>query len=70
MTKLTADEPCIVCGSLLVPPALTSDVLVPQGTDYVCVNCGQPYRWTNGNPPRLTTVTAVDKRLRDDDGVT
>src|SRR3954468_8108527 len=61
MTKLTPDEPCITCGSLLVPPELASGFKLPDGTDYVCLRCGQHYRWTNGNPPRLTTITPVDK---------
>jgi hypothetical protein len=60
MTKLTPDEPCITCGSLLVPPELASGFKLPDGTDYVCLRCGQHYRWTNGNPPRLTMITAVD----------
>jgi len=65
MTKLTADETCAACGGLLVPPELVSGFTVPKGTDYVCLNCGRPYRWL-GNPPTLTLRVAVDS-LADED---
>jgi len=55
MTKLTPDQLCEACGGILVPPALASTFTVPQGTDYVCLTCGRPYRWV-GNPPRLITT--------------
>jgi DNA-directed RNA polymerase subunit RPC12/RpoP len=68
MTKLTPDEKCTACGGLLVPPALASGFSVPTGTDYVCLNCGRPYRWL-GNPPKLTVLVAADRRddAEDDD---
>jgi hypothetical protein len=56
MTKLTADETCVACGGLLVPPELAPVFVTPVGTDYVCLACGRPYRWTDDNPPRLTVM--------------
>jgi hypothetical protein len=67
MTKLTPDEQCHACGSLLVPPELASGLMIPTGTDYVCLQCGRPYRWTNENPPRLTTILTADKQTDEDE---
>jgi len=59
VTRLSPDQTCAVCGSLLVPPELASGVKVPKGADYVCLKCGREYRWTDDIPPRLAPV-AVD----------
>jgi hypothetical protein len=40
---------------LLVPPAAAFVHSVPPNTDYVCLQCGRPYRWV-GTPPQLTPV--------------
>ena len=66
MTKLTADEKCVACGGVLVPPELTSVFVTPPGTDYVCLSCGRPYQWTTGNPPTLI-VMVVEPRGESDD---
>jgi hypothetical protein len=56
MTKLTTpDENCTSCGGLLVSPQLATGFTVPEGTDYVCLTCGRPYRWA-GNPAQLITI--------------
>jgi len=67
MTKLAPDERCSSCGSLLVPPELASRFQVPVGTDYMCLKCGRPYRWTKGNPPRLVTFAAIERAGSDDE---
>jgi len=59
-----ADQPCGACGGVLVPPAVTVDVGIPHGTDYVCLTCKRVYRWV-GNPPKLTSLASVDRS--DDD---
>jgi hypothetical protein len=64
MTRITPDEKCVVCGSLLIPPEIASGFRIPHGTDYVCMKCGRPYRWT-GNPPKLTTL---NERRTDGEG--
>ena len=66
MTRLSPDAICIACGGMLIPPELALDFSSPAGTDYVCVKCGRPYRWTKGNPPRLVTVAALDHPLVDE----
>jgi hypothetical protein len=65
MTRLSPDERCQSCGSLLVPPSVLPDAVAPPSTDYVCIGCGRPYRWV-GRPPRLATV--VESSRRDDSG--
>jgi hypothetical protein len=66
MTKLIPDEDCVVCGSVLVPPIVAPPFTIPKGADYICLTCGQPYRWV-GNPPKLTVFVPLDKRDDDDD---
>jgi hypothetical protein len=61
MTQLCADEDCDACGGLLVLPVVASGFSVPEGTDYVCLKCGRPYRWV-GNPRKLTLLAAADSR--------
>jgi len=63
MTRLTANERCATCQGLLVPPE-AAYLPVPPNTDYVCLQCGRPYRWL-GDPPRLTAI--VPERPREDD---
>jgi DNA-directed RNA polymerase subunit RPC12/RpoP len=58
MTKLVPDARCTGCNGRLVPPALVSWFKSVAGTDYVCMNCGRPYRWI-GTPPKLTTLSVV-----------
>lgn len=63
------DTTCEACGSLLVPPHMASEFRAPEGTNYVCLRCGRPYRWT-GNPPRLVTIlrsAPIDDELPDED---
>ena len=67
MTKLTADETCVACGGLLVPPELAFLLATPQGSDYVCLNCGRPYQWTTDNPPRLTLMVVAERHDESDD---
>jgi len=62
MTRLTANDRCNACGGVLVPPAAAFVDPVAPNTDYVCLQCGRPYRWI-GTPPQLTLV----ERPRDDD---
>jgi hypothetical protein len=59
------DEQCTACGSLLVPPELASGFKIPIGTDYVCLQCGRPYRWT-GNPARLILLVAAERHEDED----
>jgi hypothetical protein len=66
MTRLTPDERCVVCGSLLVPPNVAFGVVVPTDADYACIECRRGYKWT-GNPPRLTVIEAADGRPDQDD---
>src|SRR5713101_1073821 len=65
MDALTTAERCAVCKGLLVPPDIPTGFSSPKGTDYVCLRCGRPYRWT-GRPPRLT-IFVVAERCRDED---
>jgi hypothetical protein len=60
VTRLSPDETCAACGSLLVPPELASGIRVPEAADYICSTCGRPYSWTNGNPPKLTLLVAAE----------
>jgi len=51
VTKIAADTPCERCGGKLLPPELmppviTSDRERPR-PDYVCMKCGQAYRWSD-----------------------
>ena len=39
---------------MLVPPQITSGANIPQGTDYVCLKGGRPYRWLGDPVPRWT----------------
>jgi hypothetical protein len=65
MTNVVADPKCDVCGGLLVPHPVASDVTGWPGMEYVCVTCRRGYRWA-GTPPKLTLVS-LDER-RDDIG--
>ena len=51
---------------MLVPPQITSGANIPQGTDYVCLKGGRPYRWL-GDPPRLVTKSSVARNEPNDD---
>jgi hypothetical protein len=55
MTRISPDQRCESCGSLLVPPEFIG-VTAPRTADYVCLTCGRPYRWS-GTPPRLITMS-------------
>jgi len=55
MTRLAANDRCAMCDGVLVPPAAAFVHPVPPNTDYVCLECGRPYRWI-GTPPQLTPV--------------
>jgi hypothetical protein len=57
MTGLSGHQKCESCDGLLVPPIIAPGFRVPEGTDYVCLTCGRPYRWV-GDPPRLMTVVS------------
>jgi hypothetical protein len=59
MTRLVAQETCVECGSLLVPPELASGLRVAANADYVCLECGRAYGWTKENPPRLTLLAVA-----------
>jgi len=51
---------------VLVPPTLASRTFEPPaGADYVCLNCGRPYRWV-GVPPKLTLLVVVERRADDE----
>lgn len=64
--KLTRDERCTLCRGVLVPPTLASRTFEPPaGADYVCLNCGRPYRWV-GVPPKLTLLVVVERRADDE----
>jgi hypothetical protein len=52
---------------VLVPPELATSFTAPHGTDYVCLKCGRPYRWSTGHPPRLTLFVAAERRAPDED---
>jgi hypothetical protein len=64
MTRLAADDRCAACGGLLVAPEAAFGQTAPPSTDYVCLQCGRPYRW-DGTPPRLTL--APIERPRDNE---
>jgi RNase P subunit RPR2 len=61
MTRLAPDETCKACGSQLVPTELASGMRIPEGVDYVCLNCGCAYLWTQENPPHLTLFVATER---------
>jgi hypothetical protein len=44
---------------MLVPPELASGFKITKHADYVCVQCGRPYRWF-GNPPRRVTIISPE----------
>lgn len=66
MTRLSPDEKCSMCGSLLYPPQLASTMKVPTTADYVCLNCGRIYKW-GGNPPTLKVLAPVVAEDDDED---
>jgi hypothetical protein len=68
VTRLSPDETCSACGSLLVPPELASGFTMPKDTDYVCLKCARSYRWTDGNPPRLMLLVVANRHNDDADG--
>jgi hypothetical protein len=57
---------CDVCGGVLVPPEVAPGLTMPEGTDYVCLKCGRPYRWV-GHPPRLTLLAEAKLPEEDED---
>ena len=57
-TPTMPDKRCDSCGSLLVVPLLTG-FAVPPDTDFVCLKCGRPYRWTE-NPASLVAISSPD----------
>ncbi len=66
MTRLAAQERCERCGGLLVPPLAVGSTCA-RGVDYVCVTCGQPFRWV-GTPPTLQAFSIADEpRPREND---
>jgi RNase P subunit RPR2 len=67
VTRLSSDQTCSACGGVLVPPELATSFTAPHGTDYVCLKCGRPYRWSTGHPPRLTLFVAAERRAPDED---
>lgn len=70
MTHMLPDETCGTCGSVLVPadvvPWFTPWSTIPKGADYVCLDCGRPYRWV-GSPAKLTLIAAGERRDDGDD---
>jgi len=61
VTQLTPYERCVTCRGVLVPPVVARRVFTPPlDADYVCLNCGRPYRWI-GSPPRLTLLAMVER---------
>jgi len=58
MTRLSPDEKCSRCGSLLFALQLAAGMKVPATADYVCLNRGHAYKWA-GTPPTLTVVVPV-----------
>jgi len=65
MTRLSPEETCDRCGSLLFPPQLASETKVPATAAYVCLKCGRAYAWA-GTPPRLTVLGPVAISSDDD----
>jgi len=62
VTRLSPEEKCAVCGSVLVPPELAPETRAPSSADYVCLNCGRPYGWTKDNLPRLSLIVVAQRR--------
>jgi hypothetical protein len=49
---------------MLVPPIVAPQFQVPQGTEYVCLKCGRPFRWDG---TRLVIAAPETRRFASDD---
>jgi DNA-directed RNA polymerase subunit RPC12/RpoP len=61
MTRLSPDENCSRCGSVLFPPELAVRIffaVFPPTADYVCVTCGRAYKW-DGTARTLNVLAAI-----------
>jgi hypothetical protein len=65
LTRLSPEQKCTRCNGLLVPPTLALSFTPVAGADYLCMNCGRPYRWV-GNPPKLTLLVVVERARVED----